>query len=134
MRLRDTLACHFERMERDKRYLSMLAMQHPAVYCNLIARIIPTQVAVDVTHHVIDLGAEIVAAHKTLADMRARVLAPDVIDHVPYAGAASPAPQLTHNVEPVADHPGRVRRKSAAAHTAPHAPDGDKRIPAHWHK
>ena len=114
MRLRDTIAKHFERIERDKKYLSMLAMQHPQVYCALVGKVIPQQVAVDVTVQVIDLGAEIVAAHKTLADMRANMAALDTIDHVPLVGPPPPVPQLANNVEPITDHPGRVRRLNRA--------------------
>jgi hypothetical protein len=91
MKLRDTIAGHFERMERDKRYLSMLAMQHPQVYCALVAKVIPQQVAVDVTHHVIDLGQLMLDAHATLKELRTL---PPAIDNAPLASPALSPPEL----------------------------------------
>jgi len=117
MRLRDTIATHFERIERDKRYLSMLAIQHPQVYCALVAKVIPQQVAVDVTHHVIDLGALMIEAHATLRELRDITPTPSLAapaDYAPATGGARNPPQSAAPPAPVAGHTNRVRRFNKA--------------------
>ena len=90
MRLRDTIANHFEKMERDRSYLTRLALESPSVYCALVAKVIPQQVAVDVTHHAVDLGQLMLDAHATLRTLR------DVTPQVPLASPAPHPPELEH--------------------------------------
>lgn len=90
MRLRDTIANHFERIESSRNYLTTLALNHPQVYCALVAKVIPQQVAVDVTHHAVDLGQLMLDAHATLRTLR------DVTPQAPLTSPTPDPPELQH--------------------------------------
>jgi len=92
--IRNTIAMHFLRISRDKSYLTRLANEHPAAYVSLVAKCVPQQAHVEVTHHAVDLGAAMLAAEQNLRALneRAERMLIDVTpDEVPDAGELAPA-------------------------------------------
>lgn len=53
--------------------LIALSREHPAIFWGLVAKILPSQAAVAVTHSVVSLGDAMEVASARLADMQARM-------------------------------------------------------------
>ena len=73
---------HFQTQATVHNYLDKLARDHVATYISLVAKTVPQSVAVDITHHAIDLGAAMADATQRLRAYRAGDDLP-IIDLVP---------------------------------------------------
>ena len=62
---------HFQTQVTVYNYLDTLAVDHVATYVSLVAKVVPQSIAVDVTHHAIDLGAAMEDATRRLRAYRA---------------------------------------------------------------
>jgi hypothetical protein len=60
----------------DENYLIWLSREHPAAFCSLVSKCIPTAVAVDIKH-TLDLGAAMLEASQRLQQFNS------TIDHEP---------------------------------------------------
>ena len=74
--VKDAVEQAFNTVNRDGKYLVNLANDHPAVFCSLVSRCIPTAVAVDIKH-TLDLGAAMLEASQRLQQFNS------TIDHEP---------------------------------------------------
>jgi hypothetical protein len=74
--VKDAVEQAFNTVNRDGKYLVNLANDHPAVFCSLVSKCIPTAVAVDIKHS-LDLGAAMLEASQRLQQFNS------TIDHEP---------------------------------------------------
>jgi hypothetical protein len=77
---------HAFRKKNQQGYLLWLADEHPSVFCALVAKCIPTQLAVDVNHHALNLGVEMARASERLA----RLNAAPILEHIVTPDTPSP--------------------------------------------
>jgi hypothetical protein len=74
--IKDAVERAFSIKNKDNEYLLTLADEHPAVFCSLVSKCIPTAVAVDIKHS-LDLGAAMLEASQRLQQFNS------TIDHEP---------------------------------------------------
>jgi hypothetical protein len=92
--VKDAVQNAFTIKNKDNKYLLGLADEHPAVFCNLVAKCIPQAVALDVTHHALDLGLAMRQAQDRLNPIN-----------------PAPAKVIDHEPAPVTVEPERVSGK-----------------------
>jgi hypothetical protein len=63
--IKDAVERAFSIKNKNNEYLLTLADEHPAVFCSLVSKCIPTAVAVDIKHS-LDLGAAMLEASQRL--------------------------------------------------------------------
>ena len=109
-RLRDTISRHFEHINCSRQYLTHLANVHPSQYVALVSKCIPQEVALEITAHVIDLGAEILRAQSNLARLNA-----DMVDITPTLEPPLTVPPSTLSppTEQPLTHTARVQHNTA---------------------
>jgi hypothetical protein len=74
--IKDAVERAFSIKNKNNEYLLTLADEHPAVFCSLVSKCIPTAVAVDIKH-TLDLGAAMLEASQRLQQFNS------TIDHEP---------------------------------------------------
>ena len=100
--VKDAVELAFKKQNRGGRYLEMLATEHPAVFVSLLARCIPQAVAVDVNHHVLNLGVEMARASERLS----RLNAVPVLEHI--SSPDTPSPDTPDTSQPDTSQPDNV--------------------------
>jgi len=70
--VKDAVEHAFNTVNRDGKYLVNLANDHPAVFCSLVSKCIPTAVAVDIKHS-LDLGAAMLEASQRLQQFNSTI-------------------------------------------------------------
>lgn len=61
----------FQSINNNDKYLKNLAKAHPSVFCSLLAKCIPQEVAVDVSHTVINLNSALELADSRILQLNA---------------------------------------------------------------
>ena len=100
--VKDAVELAFKKQNRGGRYLDMLASEHPAVFVSLLAKCIPTQLAVDVKHHALNLGVEMARASERLS----RLNAAPILEHI--ATPDTPSPDTPDTPQPDTPQPDNV--------------------------
>ena len=100
--VKDAVELAFKKQNRGGRYLEMLATEHPAVFVSLLARCIPQAVAVDVNHHVLNLGVEMARASERLS----RLNAAPILEHI--SSPDTPSPDTPDTSQPDTSQPDTV--------------------------
>ena len=93
---------HAFRKKNEQGYLLWLADEHPSVFCSLIAKCIPTQLAVDVNHHALNLGIEMARASERLS----RLNAAPILEHI--SSPDTPSPDTPDTSQPDTSQPDNV--------------------------